>query len=71
MALLTRGTGGRYTHAHQAQALVTAQQPRPMFATILASVERPPAPLRPPRRAVGETDWPRVADAMIVAVVLE
>ena len=29
------------------------QQPRPMFAAILASVEIPPAPLSPPRRAVG------------------
>jgi hypothetical protein len=29
------------------------QQPRPMFAAILASVERPPAPLSPPRHAVG------------------
>jgi len=27
------------------------QKPRSMFATILASVELPPAPLRPPRRA--------------------
>ena len=29
------------------------QKPRSMFAAILASVEIPPAPLRPPRRAVG------------------
>jgi hypothetical protein len=29
------------------------QKPRPMFAAILASVEIPPAPLSPPRRAVG------------------
>jgi len=29
------------------------QQPRGMFAAILASVELPPAPLSPPRRAVG------------------
>lgn len=29
------------------------QKPRSMFATILASVEIPPAPLSPPRRAVG------------------
>jgi Family of unknown function (DUF6399) len=29
------------------------QQPRSMFAAILAAVEIPPAPLRPPRRAVG------------------
>src|SRR5262249_18928139 len=30
-----------------------AQKPRSMFAAILASVEIPPAPLSPPRRAVG------------------
>src|SRR5262249_5608535 len=29
------------------------QKPRSMFAAILASVEIPPAPLSPPRRAVG------------------
>jgi hypothetical protein len=29
------------------------QKPRSMFATILASVEIPPAPLSPPRRALG------------------
>jgi hypothetical protein len=29
------------------------QKPRSMFAAILASVELPPAPLSPPRRAVG------------------
>ena len=29
------------------------QKPRAMFAAILAAVEMPPAPLRPPRRAVG------------------
>jgi len=29
------------------------QKPRSMFAAILAAVEIPPAPLRPPRRAVG------------------
>src|SRR2546423_8408210 len=29
------------------------QKPRSMFAVILASVEIPPAPLSPPRRAVG------------------
>jgi hypothetical protein len=29
------------------------QKPRSMFATILASVDIPPAPLSPPRRAVG------------------
>jgi hypothetical protein len=29
------------------------QTPRSMFAALLASVERPPAPLSPPRRAVG------------------
>src|SRR6266446_6408162 len=29
------------------------QKPRSMFATILASVEIPPAPLSPPRQAVG------------------
>jgi hypothetical protein len=29
------------------------QKPRPMFATILASVDLPPAPLSPPRRAAG------------------
>src|SRR5919198_3427938 len=29
------------------------QKPRSMFATILASVEIPPAPLSPPQRAVG------------------
>ena len=29
------------------------QKPRPMFAAILESVEIPPAPLSPPRRAVG------------------
>jgi len=29
------------------------QKPRSMFATILAAVEIPPAPLSPPRRAVG------------------
>ncbi len=29
------------------------QKPRPMFAAILACVEIPPAPLSPPRRAVG------------------
>ena len=30
------------------------QKPRCMFAVILASVELPPVPLRPPRRALGE-----------------
>jgi hypothetical protein len=29
------------------------QKPRSMFAAILAAVELPPAPLSPPRRAVG------------------
>jgi Family of unknown function (DUF6399) len=29
------------------------QKPRSMFAAILASVERPPAPLSPPQRAMG------------------
>jgi hypothetical protein len=29
------------------------QKPRSMFVAILASVELPPAPLSPPRRAVG------------------
>ena len=44
------------------------QQPRAMFAAILASVERPPAPLSPPRRAMGEDGDPRVADAVIKAL---
>jgi Family of unknown function (DUF6399) len=30
------------------------QKPRSMFAAILGAVEIPPAPLRPPRRVVGE-----------------
>jgi hypothetical protein len=29
------------------------QKPRSMFAAILAAVEIPPAPLRPPQRAIG------------------
>jgi hypothetical protein len=29
------------------------QKPRSMFATVLEAVEIPPAPLSPPRRAVG------------------
>lgn len=33
------------------------QKPRSMFAAILASVDLPPAPLSPPRRAEGETPF--------------
>jgi hypothetical protein len=40
-------------------------KPRSMFAAILASVEIPPAPLSPPRRAVGKTEGYRMADAVI------
>jgi Family of unknown function (DUF6399) len=36
-----------------AAARFFGQKPRPMFAAILAGVAIPPAPLRPPRRAVG------------------
>jgi hypothetical protein len=41
------------------------QKPRSMFAAVFASVEIPPAPLSPPRRAVGETGEYRVAGAVI------
>src|SRR6266567_2831956 len=45
------------------------QKPRSMFAAILESVEIPPAPLSPPRRAVGKSIRHRVADAMIEATL--
>jgi hypothetical protein len=38
-----------------------------MFTAIVASVEIPPAPLSPPRRAVEEAGEYRVADAVIKA----
>jgi hypothetical protein len=50
-----------------AAARCVGQKPRCMLAAILVSVEIPPAPLRPPRRAVGETGGPKVADAVIKA----
>jgi hypothetical protein len=40
-----------------------------MFTAILASVEIPPAPLSPPRRAVEEAGEYRVADAVIKAAL--
>jgi len=43
------------------------KNPRSMFAAILASVEILPAPLSPPRRAIGSSHGQRVADAVIEA----
>jgi len=67
VVLLTQGTCGRHARIQHAQAIATVQTPRAIFAAVLASVETSPASRRPQRRAVGETDCPEVADALIEA----
>jgi hypothetical protein len=43
MLLRMQGTYERHLDAHPVKALVMAKHPRPMFAAILTSAERPPA----------------------------